>query len=106
MFIFCESFLPLTASLKFGGGQQQQLQQQWRQHGSGVVRPGPMKALPLNTLVTNAAHLQEHLKSAGTGSGEFVWLYLRLFKNLGSSFAITDLQLVNTPHVFCGYPYC
>ncbi|XP_050688310.1 mucin-17-like [Eriocheir sinensis] len=55
----------LPTSLKFGNGQQQR-----RQNGSGVVRPGPMKALPLSTLVTNAAHLQEQFKSAATGSGD------------------------------------
>lgn len=66
MCIFCEIFLFSTASLKFGNGQQQR-----RQNGSGVVRPGPMKALPLSTLVTNAAHLQEHFKNATTGSGEW-----------------------------------
>lgn len=83
MFIFCENFPSFTASLKFGGGQQQQ---QRRQHGPGVMRPGPMKALPLSTLVTNAAHLQEHLKSAAIGSGEFVCMCLRLSNKLGSSF--------------------
>lgn len=68
--IFYETFSLSTANLK--------QQQQRRQQGSGVVRPGPMKALPLSTLVTNAAHLQEHLKSATTGSGEFVCMCLKL----------------------------